>query len=133
MVKIYQMTTKYTKWPENIPNGHKIYQHFPLQDPPNLPTLDFFGLKINHLATLLRRGNNFSLRQQKMVEKRGSFRRQKSGESFEFTTTFRHYLGSMLRSQFSASFCQFSAEKIGVFLKNQCYDEIFALFSFVFR
>jgi hypothetical protein len=24
---------KYTKWPYNIPNGHKIYQHLPLQDP----------------------------------------------------------------------------------------------------
>jgi hypothetical protein len=24
--KIYQMATKYTKWPQNIPNGHKIYQ-----------------------------------------------------------------------------------------------------------
>jgi hypothetical protein len=24
--KIYQMTTKYTKWPQNIPNGHKVYQ-----------------------------------------------------------------------------------------------------------
>jgi hypothetical protein len=24
--KIDQMTTKYTKWPQNIPNGHKIYQ-----------------------------------------------------------------------------------------------------------
>jgi hypothetical protein len=24
--KIFQMATKYTKWPQNIPNGHKIYQ-----------------------------------------------------------------------------------------------------------
>jgi hypothetical protein len=24
--KIYQMATKYIKWPQNIPNGHKIYQ-----------------------------------------------------------------------------------------------------------
>jgi hypothetical protein len=24
--KIYQITRKYTKWPENIPNGQKIYQ-----------------------------------------------------------------------------------------------------------
>jgi hypothetical protein len=28
-------------------------------------------------------------------------------------------------------FSQFSAEKIGVFLKNQCYDQNFAYFSFV--
>jgi hypothetical protein len=24
--KIYQMATKYTKWPQNMPNGIKIYQ-----------------------------------------------------------------------------------------------------------
>jgi hypothetical protein len=24
---MYQMATKYTKWPQNIPNGHKIYQN----------------------------------------------------------------------------------------------------------
>jgi hypothetical protein len=24
--KIYQMATKYIKWPQNIPNGHKIFQ-----------------------------------------------------------------------------------------------------------
>jgi hypothetical protein len=24
--KIYQMASKYTKWPQNIPNGRKIYQ-----------------------------------------------------------------------------------------------------------
>jgi hypothetical protein len=33
--------------------------------------------------------------------------------------------GSMLWSQLSSIFCQFSA-KIGVFLKNQCYDQIFS-------
>jgi hypothetical protein len=25
-IKIYQMATKYTRWPQNIPNGSKIYQ-----------------------------------------------------------------------------------------------------------
>jgi hypothetical protein len=25
----YQMAIRYTKWLSNIPNGHKIYQHFP--------------------------------------------------------------------------------------------------------
>jgi hypothetical protein len=39
-------------------------------------------------------------------------------------------LGSMLWSQFSASFANFD-EKIGVFLKNQCYDHCFSKFSFV--
>jgi hypothetical protein len=28
-------------------------------------------------------------------------------------------------------FWQFSAKKIGVFLKNQCYDQLFSKFSFV--
>jgi ubiquitin len=49
MGKIYQMTTKCTKWPQNVPNGHKIYllavnrqyghkkyQPYSLQDLPNL-------------------------------------------------------------------------------------------------
>jgi hypothetical protein len=39
--------------------------------------------------------------------------------------------GSMLLSQFSAIFDNFR-RKIGVFLKNQCYDQNFAYFSFVF-
>jgi hypothetical protein len=30
--KIYQIATKYTNLLQNIPNGHKIYQHRPLQD-----------------------------------------------------------------------------------------------------
>jgi hypothetical protein len=34
--------------------------------------------------------------------------------------------GSMLWSQFSAIFINFSAKKIGVFLKDQCYDQNFA-------
>jgi hypothetical protein len=25
------MAIKYTKWPKYIPNGHKMYQHFPFQ------------------------------------------------------------------------------------------------------
>jgi hypothetical protein len=37
----------------NITNGHKIYQHFPSQGPPNLTQIGIFGLKINHLATLV--------------------------------------------------------------------------------
>jgi hypothetical protein len=30
----------------------KIYQDFPLQDPPKLTKIGIFGLKTNHLATL---------------------------------------------------------------------------------
>jgi hypothetical protein len=31
--KISQNVTKYTNWSQNRPNGHKIYQHVPSQDP----------------------------------------------------------------------------------------------------
>jgi hypothetical protein len=41
------MATKYTKWPWNGPNGHKIYQHFQLQDPPRFSQIGIFGLKTN--------------------------------------------------------------------------------------
>jgi hypothetical protein len=31
--KLYQTAINYTKWPLNIPNGHKIYQHLPFKGP----------------------------------------------------------------------------------------------------
>jgi hypothetical protein len=40
----YQMFTKYSKWPKNIPNDHNIY----LRSSKN----GIFGFKIYHLATL---------------------------------------------------------------------------------
>jgi hypothetical protein len=51
--KIYQMTIKYSKWPRNRPKGHEIYQHFQFQDHPQFTPNRDFGLKINHLATLV--------------------------------------------------------------------------------
>jgi hypothetical protein len=59
--KICQVTIKYLQWSQNIPNGwkkcrpngHKIYQHLPLQDPPRFTQIGIFGSKICHLATLL--------------------------------------------------------------------------------
>jgi hypothetical protein len=48
--KISQASTKHTKL--NLPNGPKIYQHLPLQDPPEFARTGNFGLRINHLATL---------------------------------------------------------------------------------
>jgi hypothetical protein len=48
---IYQNGGKYAKLQLNVPNVHKIYQHLPLQDPPKCTQI--FGMKINHLATLL--------------------------------------------------------------------------------
>jgi hypothetical protein len=41
------------KWPYYIPNGHKIYQNFPFQDPPKFTQILIFGLKIYHLATMV--------------------------------------------------------------------------------
>jgi hypothetical protein len=43
---------KYTKSPQKMPNGHKIYLHFPFQDPPKFTQSWIFGLKMYHLATL---------------------------------------------------------------------------------
>jgi hypothetical protein len=43
--KIYKMTIKYTKRPDNRTNGHKIYQHLPLQDPPKFTQIRVLGLK----------------------------------------------------------------------------------------
>jgi hypothetical protein len=58
--KIYQMATKYTKWPQNIENGHKIDQMvkkyiniFHCKTLQNLTQILIFGLKIYHLATLI--------------------------------------------------------------------------------
>jgi hypothetical protein len=45
----------YTKLPQNIPNGHKIYQHLTLQALSELTKIGIFGFKIYHLATLVRR------------------------------------------------------------------------------
>jgi hypothetical protein len=47
--KVYQIATKYTKLPQNRPNGRKISQidqHLPLQDRPKSTQVGIFGLKI---------------------------------------------------------------------------------------
>jgi hypothetical protein len=36
-------------------NVRKIYRHLPLQDPAKITQIAIFGLKIYHLATLLKR------------------------------------------------------------------------------
>jgi hypothetical protein len=48
----YQNGTKYTKWPQNIPNGRKMYLHNP-PNPPKFTKIGIFVLKTNHLATLV--------------------------------------------------------------------------------
>jgi hypothetical protein len=57
---MYQKRKTFTKWPQNmytkclsnIPNGHKIYQHFLFQGPPKYTQIWIFGTIIYHLATL---------------------------------------------------------------------------------
>jgi hypothetical protein len=51
--KMYQTAIRNTKWLSNIPNGHRIYQHFTFRGPPKFTQTGIFGLKRNHLATLL--------------------------------------------------------------------------------
>jgi hypothetical protein len=49
---MYQMVIKYEcQMAVKGPNGHEIYQHFPLQDLPKFTQIGIFGLKTNHLAT----------------------------------------------------------------------------------
>jgi hypothetical protein len=50
---MYQSARGYIKWQSNIPNGHKIYQHFPFKGPPKCTQSGIFGLKKYHLATLI--------------------------------------------------------------------------------
>jgi hypothetical protein len=42
----YQIVTKYTKWPKNFPNGHKIYQNIPLKGSTKHCKVGIFGMKI---------------------------------------------------------------------------------------
>jgi hypothetical protein len=51
--EIYQMTTKFTKWPQNTPNDHNIYHCFPFQGPLKCTRIGIFGIQLFHLATLL--------------------------------------------------------------------------------
>jgi hypothetical protein len=47
--KIYQMASKYTKWLHHIPKDHiptyVIHQHLPFQVPPKFTQIGIFGLK----------------------------------------------------------------------------------------
>jgi hypothetical protein len=53
------MATKYTKWSYNKPNGHTIYQHLPLKDPPKFTQTGIFVLKIWQPCHHLSAGNRF--------------------------------------------------------------------------
>jgi hypothetical protein len=47
------MVIKYPKRLYDIPNDHKIHQPFPTQNSPKFTQMGIFGLKRNHLATLM--------------------------------------------------------------------------------
>jgi hypothetical protein len=51
--KMYHMVIEYPKSPQNATDGHKITQHFPIEGTPKFTQIGIFGLKRNHLATLL--------------------------------------------------------------------------------
>jgi hypothetical protein len=51
--KMYQRIIKFPQWLQNIANGHKIYQHFSITGPTKFTQIGIFGLKRNHLATLV--------------------------------------------------------------------------------
>jgi hypothetical protein len=51
---MYQIAIKYTiPIVLKVPNAHKIYQSFPLKGLKAIPKFEFFGVKTNHLATLV--------------------------------------------------------------------------------
>jgi hypothetical protein len=59
--KMYQMNTKFTKWPQNLPNLSKIFQMaikyiniFQSKVLQKFTQIGIFGLKTNYLATLSR-------------------------------------------------------------------------------
>jgi hypothetical protein len=47
------MPIKYTQWSSTIPNDQNMYEHFPFKGPPKYTQIGIFGLKRNHLATLI--------------------------------------------------------------------------------
>jgi hypothetical protein len=51
--EIYQMVIKYPTSPSNIPNGFKIYKHFPIYGFLKFTQIVIFNMKINLLATLV--------------------------------------------------------------------------------
>jgi hypothetical protein len=54
------MPTKYTKWSQHIPNGRKIDQHLPLQDPPKFTHIGVFGFKISKMFILTKHGLGYN-------------------------------------------------------------------------
>jgi hypothetical protein len=51
--KMYQNGHKTPQISVNIPDGRKIFQHFPINGTRKFAQIGIFGLKINHQATLV--------------------------------------------------------------------------------
>jgi hypothetical protein len=87
--KIYQMATKYTKWPQHIPNGSKMLKMatgsptFPVPRPSKMYPNRDFGMKIYRLATL------FSKRRQPLTATRSEI--SACCENFKFSVGFRNF------------------------------------------
>jgi hypothetical protein len=43
---IHHFTKEYTQWPQNIPDGHNIYHHFPFKGPPKYTQLGLWYANI---------------------------------------------------------------------------------------
>jgi hypothetical protein len=57
--QLFSLSARYNSGsPWNIPNGQKIYQHFPIWGPPKFTQIGIFGLKTKHLATQIWRTGN---------------------------------------------------------------------------
>jgi hypothetical protein len=65
------MVIKYPNFQSHIPNGHKMYQHFPIEGPQKFTQIGIFGLKTKHLATM----NSQRLRNKHAKEKSLGFLR----------------------------------------------------------
>jgi hypothetical protein len=72
--KYTKITTKYTKWQSNIPNGHKTYQHLFLQDTPkNCPYWDFWFEKKQSGNPALMAPKNFHFFQESLHNVKQAF------------------------------------------------------------
>jgi hypothetical protein len=89
--KIYQMaiTYIYQNIYQKYQNGYKIYQRFTLQDPPKFTQIGIWGLKMYHLATLIKVNLNNKKRKK-------AFQRQFLIASFFLKRTKLTYINNWL-------------------------------------
>jgi hypothetical protein len=81
--KIYQIGIKYNNWPQNRPNGLKMYHHLPFQNPTKLTQIGICGLKIYHLETLAPTCNAFCKNPTSLIQSLTGFSVPKSIRTLE--------------------------------------------------